>query len=63
MVVAQRVIMFIISIAILLLGLLYKYYIDAKAAIIEYFWAYELFFGSQQAICKGSNNLDGGFEK
>jgi hypothetical protein len=63
MVAAQRVIMFIISIEILLLGLLYKNYIDVKATIIEHLWAYELFFGSQQAICKGSNSLDGGFEK
>jgi hypothetical protein len=47
----------------LLLGLLYKYYIDAKAVVIEYFWAYELLFGSQQAICKGSNSLNCGFEK
>jgi hypothetical protein len=44
MVMDQRVIMFILSIAMLLIGLLYKYYIDAKATIIEYLWAYELFF-------------------
>jgi hypothetical protein len=37
MAVAQRVIMFNISIARMLIGLLYKYYIDAKATIIEYF--------------------------
>jgi hypothetical protein len=24
----------------------------AKAVLIEYFWAYELLFGSQQEICK-----------
>jgi hypothetical protein len=36
---------------------------DAKATVIEYFWAYDFFFGSQQAICKGSDSLDGGFEK
>jgi hypothetical protein len=63
MVMAQRVIMFIISIAVLLLGLLYKSYIDAKVVVIEYFWAYELFFEIQQAICKGSNSLDGDFKK
>ena len=44
MVVVQRVIMFIISIARLLIGLLYKYYIDVKATVIEYLWAYEFFF-------------------
>jgi hypothetical protein len=37
MVMAQRVIMFIISITILSIGLLYKYYIDTKATVIEYF--------------------------
>jgi hypothetical protein len=35
----------------------------AKAAIIEYFWAYRLLFGSQQSICKGSNSLNCGFGK
>ena len=38
-------------------------YMDAKATEIEYFWAYELFFLNQQAICKISDSLDGGFEK
>ena len=33
-----------------------------KVVIIEYLWAYELLFGSQQAICKGSNSLDGGLK-
>jgi hypothetical protein len=36
---------------------------DAKAIVIDYFWAYELLFGSQQALCNGSNSLDGVFEK
>jgi hypothetical protein len=36
--------MFIISIARLLIGMRYKYYIDAKATVIEYLWAYELLF-------------------
>jgi len=54
---------FIISIAMPLLWLLYKVYMDAKAIVIEYLWAYKLFFGSHQAICKGSNNLDGGLKR
>jgi hypothetical protein len=58
MFVDQKVIMFNISIAILLIGLLYKYYIDTKATVIEYFWEYELlFFESHQIICKRNDCL------
>jgi hypothetical protein len=63
MVEAQRVIMVITSIAMLLLRLLHKVYMLEKAVVIDYFWTYELLFGSQQAICKRSNSLDDGFER
>jgi hypothetical protein len=59
MAVAQRVIMFIISVSILLIGMLYEYYIDTKATVIGYFWEYDLlfFFESQQIICKRNDSL------